>query len=342
MQFTEALKLALQSLWGNKMRTILTLLGVVMGVASVIMVITMVNGANSYVANKLSSHGADVFSVSRAAAVIMSPQAYTKYQKRKIINIEDYEAVRDSCKECAEVGAMLSQSGGVRFNGQSTTGTSIRGLTWTMLDLNSTEIAIGRGFTPADDEHAAHSVIVGYDIVDNLLGDSDPIGKEIRVDGISYNIVGVGARLGKMFGQSMDPGMPALPQLRIRQGLRPRHRHHRPGTGGPHDHRLGSKRISNMYYSWSKILKEILRRLGLKSIRELVGRTDTLPTPEKTHFWIAARLHHAVKFTAADDVETRARLRQRAEHGQIAVRLDRETDEMIGNRAPCASRRTGL
>ena len=65
MQFTEALKLALQSLWGNKMRTILTLLGVVMGVASVIMVITMVNGANSYVANKLSSHGADVFSVSR-------------------------------------------------------------------------------------------------------------------------------------------------------------------------------------------------------------------------------------------------------------------------------------
>ena len=204
MQFTEALKLALQSLWGNKMRTILTLLGVVMGVASVIMVITMVNGANSYVANKLSSHGADVFSISRAAEVIMSPQAYTKYQKRKIINIEDYEAVRDSCKECAEVGAMLSQSGGVRFNGQSTTGTSIRGLTWTMLDLNSTEIAIGRGFTPADDEHAAHSVIVGYDIVDNLLGDSDPIGKEIRVDGISYNIVGVGARLGKMFGQSMD------------------------------------------------------------------------------------------------------------------------------------------
>ncbi len=67
MQFSEALKLALQSLWSNKMRTILTLLGVVMGVASVIMVITMVNGANSYVANKLSSHGADVFSVSRAA-----------------------------------------------------------------------------------------------------------------------------------------------------------------------------------------------------------------------------------------------------------------------------------
>ena len=67
MPLREAFKLALQSLWGNKMRTILTLIGVVMGVASVIMVITMVNGANRYVATKLSGYGADVFQVSRHA-----------------------------------------------------------------------------------------------------------------------------------------------------------------------------------------------------------------------------------------------------------------------------------
>jgi putative ABC transport system permease protein len=80
----------------------------------------------------------------------------------------------------------------------------MHGLTWTMLALNNTEIALGRGFTPADDDHGAHNVIVGYDIVDNLLGQGDPIGKEIRVDGIPYTIVGVGARLGKAFGQSQD------------------------------------------------------------------------------------------------------------------------------------------
>ena len=95
MQFTEAFKLALQSLWGNKMRTILTLIGVVMGVASVIMVITLVNGANNYVSTKLSGHGADVFTVSRMSSVIFSAEDYFRYQKRKIVRIEDYEAIRD-------------------------------------------------------------------------------------------------------------------------------------------------------------------------------------------------------------------------------------------------------
>ena len=204
MHYTEAFKLALQSLWGNKLRSILTLIGVVMGVASVIMVITLVNGANTYVSTKLSGYGADVFTVSRMSAVIFSAEDYFRFQKRKIIRIEDYQAVRDECQSCSDVGTLLSKSTNVVYNGHSSNNTEVRGYTWNMLGLNNIDIALGRGFTPADDEHAAHSVIVGYDIVDNLLGDSDPIGKEIRVDGISYNIVGVGARLGKMFGQSMD------------------------------------------------------------------------------------------------------------------------------------------
>ena len=110
MQFTEAFKLALQSLWANKMRTVLTLIGVVMGVASVIMVITLVNGANKYVSTKLSGYGADVFTVTRMSSVIFSAEDYFRFQKRKIIRIEDYEAVRRDCTECGEVGALLSKS----------------------------------------------------------------------------------------------------------------------------------------------------------------------------------------------------------------------------------------
>ena len=105
MQFTEAFKLALQSLWANKLRTILTLIGVVMGVSSVIMVITLVNGANKYVYTKLSGYGADVFTVTRISSVIFSAEDYFRYQKRKILHIDDYKAVRDNCTQCSEVGA---------------------------------------------------------------------------------------------------------------------------------------------------------------------------------------------------------------------------------------------
>src|SRR6516162_5560483 len=204
MKLIEAFKLALQSLWANKLRSILTLIGVVMGVASVIMVITLVNGANRYVSTKLSGYGADVFTVTKMSSVIFTPEEYFKFQKRKILRIDDYYAIRDACTECSEVGALLNKSTNVVYNGKSSNNTGVRGYTWTMLSLNNVDIAVGRGFTPADDEHATKNVIVGYDIVDNLLPDGDPIGKEIRVDGIPYTIIGVGDRQGKTLGQSQD------------------------------------------------------------------------------------------------------------------------------------------
>ena len=204
MKLIEAFKLALQSLWANKLRSILTLIGVVMGVASVIMVITLVNGANRYVSTKLSGYGADVFTITRQPSVIFTAEEYLSYQKRKIIRIEDYKAVKEACTDCSEVGALLSKSTNVVGNGHSSNNTSVRGYTWTMLSLNNINIEIGRGFTPADEDHATKNVIVGYDIVDNLLGDGDPIGKEIRVDGIPYTIVGVAERQGNTLGQSQD------------------------------------------------------------------------------------------------------------------------------------------
>ena len=204
MKLIEAFKLALQSLWANKLRSILTLIGVVMGVASVIMVITLVNGANRYVSTKLSGYGADVFTVTRMPSVIFSAEEYLKYQKRKIVRIEDYEAIKAACTDCIETGALLQKSTNVVANGHSSNNTSVRGYTWTMFSLNNVDIALGRAFTPSDEEHATKDVIVGYDIVDNLLGDGDPIGREIRVDGVPYTIIGVGERQGKTLGQSQD------------------------------------------------------------------------------------------------------------------------------------------
>src|SRR6266446_5294826 len=108
MEFKEAVKIALQSLWANKMRTVLTLLGVVIGVASVIAVVTLVNGANTYVTTKFTSYGADVFTVSKMPQFVTSGDDYVRFQKRKNILLDDYVYVRDNCTGCVGIGAQQS------------------------------------------------------------------------------------------------------------------------------------------------------------------------------------------------------------------------------------------
>ncbi len=204
MEFIEAIKIALQSLWANKLRSILTLIGVVIGVASVIAVITLTNGVNKYVATKVYSYGADVFTLSKQAPVIFSYEEYEKFQKRKDIHLDDYEAIRDECKSCVGVGALQSTTGKVVYGSHSSTDTSIRGWSWNMPEMSNLNVVLGRSFTPTDEQYSTHTAIIGYDIVDNLMPGMDPLGKEIRVDGEPYTVIGVGERQGKTLGQSQD------------------------------------------------------------------------------------------------------------------------------------------
>ncbi len=204
MGFREALKIALQSLLANKLRSILTLVGVVIGVASVIMIVTMINGVNNYVATKVYRYGADVFTSSQMPQVILSGQEYLKYQKRKILRMEDYEAVAQQCTACTLTGAQISTTGNVVTSHQSATGVSIRGWTADMLTMYDYDLAEGRPFTPTEVRHAAHVAVVGNDIVDNVMAQGDPIGKEIRVDGVPYTVIGVVEPQGTTVGQSLD------------------------------------------------------------------------------------------------------------------------------------------
>src|SRR5487761_1245863 len=204
MGFREALKIALQSLWANKMRSILTLIGVVIGVASVIMIVTMINGANKYVATKVYGYGADVFTASKMPQVIMSGEEWLRYQKRKNLKLEDYRAVAEECTACILTGAEISKTGTVVSSHQSATGVNINGWTTDMLSMYNYNLAQGRSFTPTEQQHDAHIAVIGYDIVDNILGPGDPIGKEIRVDGVPHTVIGVVERQGKTLGQSQD------------------------------------------------------------------------------------------------------------------------------------------
>ena len=204
MHWTEALKLALQSLWANKLRTVLTLLGVVIGVASVIAVVTLVNGANAYVDQKLNRYGSDVFTVSKQPNLITSYEEYSKYQKRHVITLDEYNFINENCKRCVMVGASQGSSVGVKAGTDSVTGVSLRGWSANMADLSNLNIIEGRSFTPTEVEHGAHVAVIGTDIQENLLKGDDPINREIRVDGVVYTIIGLGEKQGKTLGNSQD------------------------------------------------------------------------------------------------------------------------------------------
>jgi putative ABC transport system permease protein len=204
MEFKEAVKIALQSLWANKLRSILTLLGVVIAVTSVIAVVTLVNGANTYVTTKFSSYGADVFTVSKMPQIITSSEDYQRFQKRKNILFSDFLYIQANCKRCIGIGAQQATTGLIVRGTHSVTDTQIRGYTWQMPSLQNLNIEQGRGFTETDEDHASRVAIIGTDIQDHLFPGINPLGQELRVDGTQYTVIGVSEKQGSTFGQSQD------------------------------------------------------------------------------------------------------------------------------------------
>ena len=204
MNYTEAIRVALQSLWANKLRSVLTLLGVVIGVGAVIAVVTFVSGINDYVAKKIFNLGADVFIVSKMSAVETNVDHFLEAEKRKNLEMEDYQAVADACPHCQDVGALMQTSGKVKRNEQSIEDTNVQGITPAIATIVDTDLTIGRMINGTDLDNHSQVAVVGTDIVDHLLSGSDPLGQEIRIDGWTYQVIGVGKKKGKTLGQSAD------------------------------------------------------------------------------------------------------------------------------------------
>jgi len=205
MNFTEAVRIALQSLWANKLRSTLTLLGVVIGVAAVIAVVTFVNGINGYVAEKIFNLGADVFIISKISPVITNIDQFLEGQKRKNLTMEDYDAVAEACKHCVMIGASTFNSNGhVKYGEQSISDSWVRGLTPSMAAILDLDLAAGRWLNQNDENNRSYVAVIGTDIVDTLFPGVDPLDKEIRVEGQLYRVIGVGKKQGKTLGQSRD------------------------------------------------------------------------------------------------------------------------------------------
>ncbi len=205
MNVLEAIRIAFQSLWANKLRSALTLVGVVIGVAAVIAVVTFVSGINDYVSQKIFNLGADVFIISKTSPVETNVDHFLAAEKRKNLELEDYQAVLAGCRHCEYVGAALrNATGHVKYGEQSLSDSTVQGITPSMAPIYDTDLASGRMLNETDLDNRSQVAVIGTDVVDYLLPGTDPVGKEIRLDGWTYQVIGVGKKKGKTLGQSLD------------------------------------------------------------------------------------------------------------------------------------------
>ncbi len=177
----------------------------VIGFASVISVVTFVIGINAFVAEKIFNLGADVFIMFKVSPAVTNVEHFIEGQKRKDFTLDDYRAVREGCKLCAYVGAYArNNSGHVKYGEQSLSDTIVQGMTPAVAITQDADIDSGRMVNESDLDNNSPVVVIGTDVVDNLMPGVDPIGKEIRVDGWTYRVIGVGKKKGSVFGQSLD------------------------------------------------------------------------------------------------------------------------------------------
>src|SRR5215218_2809592 len=203
----ESLRIALGSLRANKLRTALTLVGVVVGVAAVIAVVTIIKGLDQTVASTFSSQGSTVFTVSKRPQVITSREDFIRFNRRRDVTESDAEAVTRLCTVCWRTGIAANAQATVKAGDQSSDGVRVRGLTLSMYAIEDTDVVAGRAWTDVEEAAGRDVAVVGPDILDNLFGGAPPeqvIGRQLRVEGRSYEIIGVTERLGKIFGFSRD------------------------------------------------------------------------------------------------------------------------------------------
>ncbi len=204
MNFREAVWIALSSLRVNRLRSVLTLLGIVIGVMTVITVISFISGLNDFVEQEIFNLGADVFVVTRTPNVVTNREDWIAARKRKNLYLEDADAIRESCAACQAVGARLNARAWVKSGREYLDGTQIRGLTPEVPAILGEDLDAGRGLTEYDIRHSRRVCVIGSDVVDNIFPFVDPIGKMLQVNGREFEVVGIGEKRGSIVGQSQD------------------------------------------------------------------------------------------------------------------------------------------
>jgi putative ABC transport system permease protein len=199
----ETLRLALDTLRAHKLRSFLTLLGVILAVTTLVAVMSVVAGLNFYVADRVANLGANVYLVARFG-IITSQDAWVKAQKRPLITLEEFERLKASMKTASRLAAIEDQDSDVRSGNLLLENTSVTGVTPDYAEMRNINVAAGRMLMEADDLHRSPVCVIGADVAKKFFSNVDPIGKTIRAGSHAYQVVGVTEAIGSAFGQSQD------------------------------------------------------------------------------------------------------------------------------------------
>jgi putative ABC transport system permease protein len=199
----ETIRLALDALRAHKLRSFLTLLGVILAVTTLVAVMSVVDGMNFYVADRIANLGANVFIIDRFG-IITSQDAWVKAQKRPLITMDDFERLRDAMKTANALAALDDHNIDVRSGNQLLESTDVMGVSPNYADMRNINVAQGRFITQADDEHRAPVTFIGSDVAAKLFPNVDAVGKTIRAETHEYLVIGVAEAIGTAFGQSQD------------------------------------------------------------------------------------------------------------------------------------------
>lgn len=204
MRFFEGVAIALHAIWANKLRSILTLIGIIIGVTTVIAVVSVINGMDNYVSDRISSMGSNTFVVDKEG-IITSEEDYFKKRKRKNFTIADMQAVRRFCGLCYDVGGIMSgRPQRVKYGSNYLEDIDVVGSTYNYIEISDIDLDYGRMLNEVDDQRGTAVCVVGPDIVSNLFKDQQPIGKRLKIGRYYYTIIGVAKKRGSFIGINQD------------------------------------------------------------------------------------------------------------------------------------------
>jgi putative ABC transport system permease protein len=198
------LVLAIDAIRAHRLRAALTILGLTMGVTTIITVMTLIQGANLYVEQKIANLGTNVFQIGKMPFAATDFSDYVKAMRFKRIELEDVEAVAERCQNCRRVGGTVVSTTSVRAGNQELTDTQLIGQTPAMAEIDTRAVEQGRYFSPTEDEHLAQVCLIGHRVAEELFSGLDPIGRTLRVGNRELFVIGKYEAIGSILGRDQD------------------------------------------------------------------------------------------------------------------------------------------